>query len=70
MSGLAQVKATIPRALKRRAFAVLALREEKFNGWLRRELEALLQETEEAERQDSERQNAHALAQVTGDYYA
>ena len=70
MSTLAQVKAIIPRDLKRRAFAVLALREEKFNGWLRRELEALLQETEEAERQDSERQNAHALAQVTGDYHA
>jgi hypothetical protein len=70
MSGLAQVKATIPRDLKRRAFAVLALREEKFNGWLRRELEALLQETEKAERQDNGIQKVHAVAQATGDNYA
>jgi hypothetical protein len=51
-----QVKAIIPRDLKRRAFAVLALREEKFNGWLRRELEALLHEAETFERHDCERQ--------------
>ena len=70
MSGLAQVKATIPRELKRRAFAALALREEKFNGWLRRELEALLQETEKAERPDSGIQKVHALAQAAGDGYA
>jgi hypothetical protein len=39
---LVQVKANIPRELKRRAFAAFALREEKFNRWLQRELEALV----------------------------
>jgi len=53
MSNLAQVKATVPRDLKRRAFAVLALRDEKFARWLRRNLEALLQETEAVERPDN-----------------
>lgn len=66
MTGLVQVKATIPRDLKRRAFAVLALREEKFNGWLRRELETLLQETETPERQEIGIQEVHALAQAAG----
>ena len=66
MSGLAQVKATIPRDLKRRAFAVLARREEKFNGWLRRELEALLEETAKGERQDSEIPNVNELVQAAG----
>ena len=50
MSDVAQVKAAIPRDLKRRAFAALALREEKFNRWLQRELEEFLQEIEERER--------------------
>jgi hypothetical protein len=62
MPDVAQVKATIPRDLKRRAFAVLALREEKFNGWLRRELEALLQDAETFERQDSGIRKIRALA--------
>jgi hypothetical protein len=66
MSALAQVKATIPRDLKRRAFAVLALREEKFNGWLRRELEALLEETAKVERQGGEIPNVHELVQAAG----
>lgn len=62
MSTLVQVKAIIPRDLKRRAFAVLALREEKFNGWLQRELEALLQKSELSERSASGTQKIHALA--------
>ena len=39
MEDSAQVKAAIPRELKRRAFAAFALREEKFNRWLRTQLE-------------------------------
>ena len=39
---LVQVKAAVPRELQRKAFAALALREEKFNRWLERELEALI----------------------------
>jgi hypothetical protein len=39
---LVQVKAAVPRELKRKAFAALALREEKFNRWLERELAALI----------------------------
>lgn len=51
MQGLVQVKAEIPRELKRRAFAVLALREQRFNRWLRGQLEALLQQGEAHERE-------------------
>ena len=43
MVDVAQVKAAIPRDLKRRAFAAFALREDKFNRWLQRELEQFLQ---------------------------
>jgi hypothetical protein len=46
MEEYVQVKADVPRALKRRAFAALALREEKFNQWLRTQLEAWLREVE------------------------
>ena len=56
MSNLAQVKAAIPRDLKRRAFAALALREEKFNRWLQRELEQFLKEIDEREREGSDEQ--------------
>ena len=44
MENMAQVKAAIPRDLKRRAFATFARREEKFNRWLRAQLETWLQE--------------------------
>ena len=54
MSEVAQVKAAIPRDLKRRAFAALALREEKFNRWLQRELEEFLQEIDEQQRENSD----------------
>lgn len=50
MGELVQVKAEIPRDLKRRAFAELALREEKFNRWLRTQMELLLIEGEGGER--------------------
>jgi hypothetical protein len=42
MEGFVQIKADVPRDLKRRAFAALALREERFNHWLKRQLEELL----------------------------
>ena len=42
MSELAQVKATIPKDLKRKAFATFALHDEKFNRWLERELRAFI----------------------------
>jgi hypothetical protein len=45
MSELAQVKATIPKELKRKAFATFALKDEKFNRWLERELRAYVQES-------------------------
>jgi len=41
-----QVKASVPRDLKRRAFASLALRDEKFNRWLRSQMETWLQAVE------------------------
>ena len=53
MEPFVQVHADIPRALKRRAFAAMALRDEKFNRWLRAHLQAWLEEVEgtEAERE-------------------
>jgi hypothetical protein len=44
-----QVKAKISRDLKRLAFAAFALREEKFNRWLRVQLVPFVKETEEAQ---------------------
>src|SRR5262249_36360959 len=49
MHEVVQVKAAIPRALKRRAFAAFALRDEKFAWWLRTHLESWLQDVEEPE---------------------
>jgi hypothetical protein len=49
MSELAQVKATIPKDLKRKAFATFALQDEKFNRWLERELRAFVQESDPGE---------------------
>ena len=46
MEEFVQVKADVPRDLKRRAFAVFALRDEKFARWLRTQLEVWLQEVE------------------------
>lgn len=43
MAELVQVKAEIPRELKRRTFAALALNDEKFSRWLRVQMEAYLQ---------------------------
>ena len=44
MKGCVQVKADVSRDLKRRAFAILALRDEFFTDWLARQLEALVRE--------------------------
>jgi hypothetical protein len=49
MPDVVQVKAMIPRELKRRAFVVLAAREEKFSGWLRTQLGTWLREVENAD---------------------
>jgi hypothetical protein len=40
MEELIQVKAEVPRMLKRRVFAALALRDERFNHWLRTQMES------------------------------
>jgi hypothetical protein len=47
MHHTAQLKGEVPRDLKRRVFAELALREIKFNQWLRTQLETWLQNVEE-----------------------
>jgi hypothetical protein len=44
MQDSVQIKAVIPRELKRRAFIALAAREEKFSHWLRAQLESWLQD--------------------------
>jgi hypothetical protein len=46
MHHTAQLKGEVPRDLKRRVFAALALREIKFNQWLQTQLKAWLQEVE------------------------
>jgi hypothetical protein len=47
MEGFVQVKADVPRDLKRRTFAAFALREEKFARWLRAQMVAYIDEVEE-----------------------
>ena len=54
MQDLVQVKATIPRPLKRRAFAVFALHEEKFNRWLQTQMETWLQQIEKELQESSD----------------
>ena len=54
MTEFVQVKAEIPRNLKRRAFAALALREERFNRWLTTQLEALVREDADHDRDTSD----------------
>jgi hypothetical protein len=44
MAELSQVKAQIPRELKRRFFVVLAEQERKFAPWLREQMENLLRD--------------------------
>jgi hypothetical protein len=52
MHEIAQVKAAIPRDLKKRTFAALALREEKFNRWLRTQMEEWLRQVEADSEED------------------
>ena len=47
MADIVQVKAVIPRTLKRRAFGALALRGEKFSHWLQAQLEEWLRQIEQ-----------------------
>jgi hypothetical protein len=49
MEPLVQVKAEIPRDLKRRTFARLALQGVRFNTWLRRQMLRWLEETEQVD---------------------
>jgi len=49
METLVQVSAVVPRELKRQAFAVLAMRDQRFNHWLRSQMEHLLEETKGAD---------------------
>jgi hypothetical protein len=48
MDDLVQVKATIPRPLKRRLFAALAWRDEKFSRWLCAQMQGWLQGAEDS----------------------
>ena len=49
MPELAQVHAYIPKELKRRVTIALARREEKFSGWLRKQIEGWVREIEQHE---------------------
>jgi hypothetical protein len=55
MTELVQVKAEIPRELKRQVFSLFALREEKFNRWLQRQMEIWLQQEGTAKDRNDER---------------
>ncbi len=54
MEECVQVKAAVPRDLKRRAFAALALREERFNRWLTVQLEALVREGADSDKDNGD----------------
>jgi hypothetical protein len=64
MSELAQVKAAIPKDLKRKAFATFALQDEKFNHWLERELRAFVQASGALEAYQHERRQAAGLVEA------
>jgi hypothetical protein len=59
MNEVAQVKAAIPRDLKRKAFAALALRDEKFNRWLATRLEELVRESTDHDGDINDERNCH-----------
>jgi hypothetical protein len=54
MEGFVQVKAEIPRELKRQAFVALAAREQKFSHWLRTQLESWLQQVAATDKEQSD----------------
>ncbi len=62
MSNHVQVKAEIPRNLKRQVFAKLALRDEKFNRWLRTQMELWLADDDSEERNRTDEQLAGSAA--------
>jgi hypothetical protein len=64
MPELAQVKAAIPKDLKREAFATFALQEEKFSHWLERVLRAYVQECGALQRYQRERRPEAGLVEV------
>jgi hypothetical protein len=59
-----QLKAKVSRDLKRPAFSILALREQKFNGWLRTQLTALVREVEAAEEKQRDAQMVRSEKRV------
>jgi len=44
---MSQVRAEVPSRLKRQAFAIMALRDLRFNKWLTEELETFVRESRE-----------------------
>jgi hypothetical protein len=55
MPEVTQVKASIPKDLKRQAFAIFALQDEKFQQWLEQRLRAFVEESDALEQYHRER---------------
>jgi hypothetical protein len=62
MQNSVQVKAMIPRELKRQAFVAFAAREQKFSHWLRTQLEAWVHQVEATDREGSDERLAGSQA--------
>ena len=62
MGELVQINAAVPRDLKRRAFAVLALREERFSRWLTTQRENLVGQVENHDRERGDERLARPQA--------
>jgi hypothetical protein len=62
MEEYTQVKADVPRDLKRRVFSALALRDQRFNRWVAACMEAFLEQVEAEKRDSHDAQLAKAQA--------
>ncbi len=57
MRDMVQLNAEIPRSLRRRAFVAFAKREVRYAPWLRAQLEALVEETEQVDKEMARPEN-------------
>lgn len=66
-TSVAQVRADLPRDLKRKAFAAFALRDIRFSTWLRTQIETWLEELEleEVEGQRTSQQESRRYETVS-----
>jgi hypothetical protein len=66
MEDFVQLKAAVPRLLKRKVYAKFAMRDLKFQTWLNQQLQTWLDEVEETERREADDAKA-GVASAAGD---